>query len=63
MLWVGSVELKVLYTPGHTSDGICVLVGNQKLLTGTRCLLGSVGGLICLVVMQEVYMVVYSISF
>jgi len=30
---VGDVSIRVIYTPGHTMDGICLLVDN-KLLTG-----------------------------
>jgi hydroxyacylglutathione hydrolase len=31
---IGSVAIEVIYTPGHTPDSICLLVDNQKLLTG-----------------------------
>jgi len=31
---IGSVVIEVIYTPGHTPDSICLLVDNQKLLTG-----------------------------
>jgi len=31
---VGSIPLKVIYSPGHTLDSICLLVDNKKLLTG-----------------------------
>ena len=40
---VGSVSVKVFYTPGHTADSICLLVGDKKLLTGDILLVGSVG--------------------
>jgi len=40
---VGSVSVKVFYTPGHTADSICLLVGDKKLLTGDTLLVGSVG--------------------
>jgi glyoxylase-like metal-dependent hydrolase (beta-lactamase superfamily II) len=33
----------VLYTPGHTPDGICLLVDNQKLLTGDTLFVGECG--------------------
>lgn len=39
---VGSIRIKVLYTPGHTADGICLLVGN-KLLTGDTLFVGNCG--------------------
>ena len=40
---VGSVSVKILYTPGHTADSICLLVDDKKLLTGDTLLVGSVG--------------------
>jgi hydroxyacylglutathione hydrolase len=43
VLHVGSVELKVIYTPGHTADSICVLVDGKKLLTGDTLFVGECG--------------------
>jgi hydroxyacylglutathione hydrolase len=43
VLHVGSVELKVIYTPGHTTDGICLLVDGKKLLTGDTLFVGECG--------------------
>ncbi|MCW4001448.1 MAG: MBL fold metallo-hydrolase [Candidatus Bathyarchaeota archaeon] len=43
VLRVGDVPLKVLYTPGHTPDGICLLVDEQKLLTGDTLFVGECG--------------------
>lgn len=40
---VGKIILKVLYTPGHTPDGICLLIDNQKLLTGDTLFVGECG--------------------
>src|SRR3990170_8620620 len=40
---VGSVSVKVFYTPGHSIDSICLLVDEKKLLTGDTLLVGSVG--------------------
>ncbi len=40
---VGSVPIKVIYTPGHTPDGICLLVDNKKLLTGDTLFVGECG--------------------
>ncbi len=34
MIKVGSIEIRVIHTPGHTPDGICLLVNNKMLLTG-----------------------------
>jgi hydroxyacylglutathione hydrolase len=43
IIHVGSIPMKVIYTPGHTPDGICLLVGNQKLLTGDTLFVGECG--------------------
>jgi hydroxyacylglutathione hydrolase len=43
VLNVGSVEVKVIYTPGHTPDGICLLVDGKKLLTGDTLFVGECG--------------------
>ncbi len=39
---VGSIRLKVIYTPGHTDDAIS-LYGENKVFTGDVLLIGSVG--------------------
>ena len=39
---VGDVSIRVIYTPGHTVDGICLLVDN-KLLTGDTLFVGECG--------------------
>ena len=43
ILNIGNIPLKVLHTPGHTPDGICLLVDNQKLLTGDTLFVGECG--------------------
>jgi glyoxylase-like metal-dependent hydrolase (beta-lactamase superfamily II) len=40
---IGDVELRFLYTPGHTYDHMCILVNNEKLLTGDTLFIGDVG--------------------
>jgi len=40
---VGTISLKIIYTPGHTIDSICILVDNQKLLTGDTLFVGECG--------------------
>ena len=40
---MGNVSVKVIYTPGHSADSICLLVNDKKLLTGDTLLVGSVG--------------------
>jgi hydroxyacylglutathione hydrolase len=42
VLKVGRVTIKVIHTPGHTPDGICLLVDN-KLLTGDTLFVGECG--------------------
>jgi hydroxyacylglutathione hydrolase len=39
---VGGVAIKVIHTPGHTPDSICLLVDN-KLLTGDTLFVGECG--------------------
>jgi hydroxyacylglutathione hydrolase len=40
---IGGIPVKVIHTPGHTPDGICLLVDNQKLLTGDTLFVGECG--------------------
>lgn len=42
LLKVGNLVLKIIATPGHTPDSICILVDN-KLLTGDTLFVGDVG--------------------
>ena len=42
-LELGTLRIKILHTPGHTEDGICLLVDN-KLMTGDTLFVGKVGG-------------------
>jgi glyoxylase-like metal-dependent hydrolase (beta-lactamase superfamily II) len=37
------VPIKVIHTPGHTPDSICLLVDNKKLLTGDTLFVGECG--------------------
>jgi glyoxylase-like metal-dependent hydrolase (beta-lactamase superfamily II) len=43
ILKIGSVQIRVLHTPGHTPDGICLLVDEKKLLTGDTLFVGECG--------------------
>jgi len=43
VLSVGKISIKIIYTPGHTTDSICLLVDNQKLLTGDTLFVGECG--------------------
>jgi hydroxyacylglutathione hydrolase len=40
---VGKISIKVIYTPGHTADSICLLLDDQKLLTGDTLFVGECG--------------------
>ncbi len=42
-LRVGEIELRFLYTPGHTNDHMCIVVNNSRVLTGDTLLIGDVG--------------------
>ena len=43
IIHLGSIPVKVIHTPGHTPDSICLLVNNQKLLTGDTLFVGECG--------------------
>lgn len=43
VLYVGAVPVKVIHTPGHTPDSICLLVDGKKLLTGDTLFVGECG--------------------
>lgn len=43
VLRVGTLELKIIHTSGHTPDSICILV-EDKLITGDTLFVGKVGG-------------------
>jgi hydroxyacylglutathione hydrolase len=43
ILHVGSIAVKVIHTPGHSPDGICLLVNGEKLLTGDTLFVGECG--------------------
>lgn len=42
-LELGSTELRIIHTPGHTPDSICVLAGGE-LVSGDTLFVGKVGG-------------------
>jgi glyoxylase-like metal-dependent hydrolase (beta-lactamase superfamily II) len=43
VLAIGKVWLKVIYTPGHSLDSICLLIDDKKLLTGDTLFVGECG--------------------
>jgi hydroxyacylglutathione hydrolase len=42
ILMLGDLKVEVLHTPGHSSDSICIIVGD-KLLTGDTLFVGECG--------------------
>ncbi|ACB84163.1 hydroxyacylglutathione hydrolase family protein [Natranaerobius thermophilus] len=42
-IWLDQLEIKILHTPGHTPEDICLLV-NNSLITGDTLFVGKVGG-------------------
>ena len=43
LITVGQLELDFLLTPGHTPDGLCIIVDNKFLLTGDTLFIGDCG--------------------
>ena len=43
IIQLGAISIRVIYTPGHTVDGICLLVNDKKLLTGDTLFVGECG--------------------
>lgn len=43
IILLGAIEVKVIYTPGHTPDGVCLLIDGKKLLTGDTLFVGNCG--------------------
>jgi len=43
VLPLGELEIRILHTPGHTPDSICLLIGDA-LFTGDTLFVGKVGG-------------------
>ena len=40
---IGSIRLRVLYTPGHSKDSICLLLEDQFIFTGDTLFVGNCG--------------------
>lgn len=40
---IGSITLKFLLTPGHTPDGLCILVDNRAIITGDTLFIDNCG--------------------
>ncbi len=44
ILTVGGLQVRVIYTPGHTLDSVCFLVNGTTLISGDTLFVGKVGG-------------------
>jgi glyoxylase-like metal-dependent hydrolase (beta-lactamase superfamily II) len=40
---IGNVNLKVIYTPGHSEDSICLIVDDKCVFTGDTVFVGNCG--------------------
>ncbi len=40
---IDGLNIKCIYTPGHTNDGVCYLFNNKKLFSGDTLFLRSIG--------------------
>ena len=40
---VGSIKLRVLHTPGHSKDSICIVLGDELVFTGDTLFVGNCG--------------------
>jgi hydroxyacylglutathione hydrolase len=40
---IGNIRLRVLYTPGHSKDSICLILDEQFILTGDTLFVGNCG--------------------
>ncbi len=40
---IGTVEVEVIHTPGHTPGSVCYLVNNEKIITGDTLFVGTIG--------------------
>ncbi len=43
MIEIGSIRLRVLHTPGHSKDSICLILDNQLIITGDTLFVGNCG--------------------
>ncbi len=43
MIYLGTFKIRVIFTPGHSSDSICLLVDDKYLITGDTLFVGNCG--------------------
>ncbi len=44
IMTLGELQVRVIFTPGHTADSVCYLLNDRKLVTGDTLFVGKVGG-------------------
>ncbi len=44
IITLGNITIQIIHCPGHTDDGISLLINNEKLITGDQLFVGKVGG-------------------
>jgi glyoxylase-like metal-dependent hydrolase (beta-lactamase superfamily II) len=40
---IGDIMLKIIHTPGHSKDSMCIVVNNESVFTGDTLFVGSCG--------------------
>jgi glyoxylase-like metal-dependent hydrolase (beta-lactamase superfamily II) len=43
VIMLGELELKFIHTPGHTHDGLCIIVDSEAIITGDTLFIGDCG--------------------
>lgn len=43
VILIGNIGLKVMYTPGHSKDSMCLILDNQLIFTGDTLFVGNCG--------------------
>ena len=43
IITIGNTKIKILHTPGHSKDSICLVVNNDAVLTGDTLFVGNCG--------------------
>lgn len=43
IVYMGNIPLKILYTPGHSNDSICIVIEDKFIFTGDTIFVGNCG--------------------
>jgi hydroxyacylglutathione hydrolase len=43
VIMIGGVSVKILFTPGHSNDSICLIIDEDSILTGDTLFIGNCG--------------------